>query len=344
MCCDTLQNNPNGTDQVTPEKVVVYLSQINPRKYDHPTMIISIQAVFQHAENDKIIEMTGSKTKGMRGRMVNCWRLCQRTTGHYFRELEGLTLPPIGWVGKTIPLRNQPIRAKGLKHYWPNATTYDDIKKTNFNIWRHRIDICMADSLSAILNRGKRKGTDDDAICGPKCSAQLARLPRVGLWARTFAGLLIGRTGWFSNKCALIWKIKHTKYNRSYCQLAVSTHPIAATESFSLLLTPTTREEVMDMDKFAERMEKYPNGTTVPNLATQIHGLLPTPAAQNYKGASSKEALESRGRYHQKGPSLPDYFATSGKTSQLNPRFVAEMMGFPPNWTELPFQTGEENQ
>ena len=32
----------------------------------------------------------------------------------------------------------------------------------------------------------------------------------------------------------------------------------------------------------------------------------------------------------------------SSKDSQLNPRFVAEMMGFPPNWTELPFQSGEQ--
>jgi site-specific DNA-cytosine methylase len=32
---------------------------------------------------------------------------------------------------------------------------------------------------------------------------------------------------------------------------------------------------------------------------------------------------------------------THGKTSQLNPRFVLEMMGFPPDWTELPFQNGE---
>ena len=34
----------------------------------------------------------------------------------------------------------------------------------------------------------------------------------------------------------------------------------------------------------------------------------------------------------------------TGKNSQLNPRFVAEMMGFPPNWTELPFQSGEQSQ
>jgi len=30
-----------------------------------------------------------------------------------------------------------------------------------------------------------------------------------------------------------------------------------------------------------------------------------------------------------------------GTTSQLNHLFVLEMMGFPPNWTELPFLNGE---
>lgn len=32
-----------------------------------------------------------------------------------------------------------------------------------------------------------------------------------------------------------------------------------------------------------------------------------------------------------------------GQTSQLNPLFVQEMMGFPYQWTELPFQSGEQN-
>lgn len=31
-------------------------------------------------------------------------------------------------------------------------------------------------------------------------------------------------------------------------------------------------------------------------------------------------------------------------TSQLNPRFVAEMMGYPPDWLELPFLNSESNQ
>jgi len=170
-----------------------------------------------------------------------------------------------------------------------------------------------------------------------------------------------------------------------------------------LLLTPTTREEVVDLDKFKKRMEKYPNGTTMPNLATQVMGLLPTPTLQDarigpnnigdsqhraergsialadialgllptpqardwkgesggvqkgndlpaiankmlptpttrdYKGARSTEALENSGRNHTN--SLPDSFSQPGTTSQLNPQFVLEMMGFSPYHTELPFKT-----
>lgn len=49
-----------------------------------------------------------------------------------------------------------------------------------------------------------------------------------------------------------------------------------------LLLTPTASENEQDLDKFKARMEKYPNGTTMPNLATQrsaLPSLLPTPRA-----------------------------------------------------------------
>ena len=33
-----------------------------------------------------------------------------------------------------------------------------------------------------------------------------------------------------------------------------------------------------------------------------------------------------------------------GGNSHLNPLFVAEMMGFPTDWTILPFQNGGKNQ
>jgi hypothetical protein len=73
-------------------------------------------------------------------------------------------------------------------------------------------------------------------------------------------------------------------------------------------------------------------------------GMLPTPATQNYKGASSIEALQKRGRLKAKADNLADQFAVNGKTSQLSPQFVMEMMGFPIDWTLLPFLNGETNQ
>jgi len=68
---------------------------------------------------------------------------------------------------------------------------------------------------------------------------------------------------------------------------------------------------------------------------------LPTPTSSDHKGARKTETLHAAGRNQTN--SLADTFGESGKTSQLNPRFVAEMMGFPVNWTELPFLNGETN-
>jgi len=167
-----------------------------------------------------------------------------------------------------------------------------------------------------------------NATCGPKCVESYGKFSRVGSWARTFAALLVGMEGWSSTRCKLTWKLKGTKSHRLYFQLVPSVRPTEGTE-FGLLLTPTTREEVMDQEKFKARMEKYDNGTTVPNLATQVVGMLPTPTT----GADHKT------QYAQGGKSLRCYL---GQSSQLSPLFVEEMMGFPKNWTALPFQSGDE--
>ena len=102
-----------------------------------------------------------------------------------------------------------------------------------------------------------------------------------------------------------------------------------------MLPTPTAQ----DGGKATKKMrENHQNNLT----AVVFHGMLPTPATRDWKGARTEEALEEAGRNHTN--SLPDAFAQTGTTSQLNPRFVLEMMGFPPNWTELPFLNGETNQ
>ncbi len=80
-------------------------------------------------------------------------------------------------------------------------------------------------------------------------------------------------------------------------------------------------------------------------------GMLPTPSAFDCKNGMKPQTYLARKKRHQeKGVNLQYALKQiaadisheqTGKISQLNPRFVAEMMGFPPNWTELPFLNGE---
>jgi hypothetical protein len=66
-------------------------------------------------------------------------------------------------------------------------------------------------------------------------------------------------------------------------------------------------------------------------------GLLPTPTVQASRGNASHNRM--KGNLTDK---IAEMQLTSGKTSQLNPQFVLEMMGFPTDWTLLPFQNGEQ--
>jgi hypothetical protein len=75
-------------------------------------------------------------------------------------------------------------------------------------------------------------------------------------------------------------------------------------------------------------------------------GMLPTPTANEYKDSNNTPETLSK---IDKGGRVLRWMATNnqltpGERSQLNPRFVLEMMGFPPDWTELPFLNGETNQ
>jgi len=157
------------------------------------------------------------------------------------------------------------------------------------------------------------------AIFGPKCSEPSEKSDHAMSLGRTFVESLVGRTDWFSKRCSLTWKVKDTKSKRSYFQLSVSMPRTSETEFTLLLKTPAA------MDAYSENLskkeQKFGNSGT---LAQEVQtGFI-------YKrGVLPKEQEDTR---------------TTGKNSQLNPRFVAEMMGFPPDWTTLPFQNGGSNQ
>ena len=194
----------------------------------------------------------------------------------------------------------------------------------------------VASHASRTVPPGSGKEKKMSATYGRKCLEQLEKFSRVGLWAKTYSALLIGQEGWSSTRCRLIWKLRGTKYSRFYFQLRPLALPTEGIE-FGLLPTPMAQERNTTEQETIERQKKYggkKRAMYLENFAAM--GMLPTPLASEgtkMSGSPTENQMSMTKLVRQK----------HGKTSQLNPRFVAEMMGFPPNWTELPFLSGELN-
>ena len=152
-------------------------------------------------------------------------------------------------------------------------------------------------------------------------------------------------------------KVSDIPSNRLLFQLAPSVRPTDEIESgllptvqtqglkvcedrksvfMDLSLLPTPRANKVQNLNLAnnEKLANRNKGNLEEVIAKMI---LPTPnAAEGYKYCTTYKDGS------QMGSSLtPLMNKITGQTSQLNPRFVADMMGFPPTWTELPFQSGE---
>lgn len=271
-----------------------------------------------------------------------------------------------GWTN-TFNCEIDPFCQNILKCHFPNAIQYGDIKTTDFTLWRGRIDVltggfpCQPFSLA-----GKRRGTEDDRYLWPEMPGLFGLFDPAGSWARTFSELLICHKEWSSNRCALTWKRRDTRYNRSLYQLAVSALPTSDTEH-GLLPTPAASEGEKYTTKYNPDSQMG-KGLT----ALAMNGMLPTPAARDWKGRTNPGTVKA-GCGNKYGDTLPDAIlkllptpkasdhqspgnhgtggqdlrtvvsSRTGGTSQLNPLFVAEMMGFPADWTVLPFQAGESN-
>lgn len=218
-----------------------------------------------------------------------------------------------------------------------------------------------------LVNDLERKMT---GISGRKCLEQYGKFSQHTSWQRMYSDSLIGMPGWYSMRCRLIWKIKGTLYNRMYYQLAVLVLPTEEIEygllptpmaqardlptqeqiakrramylnhfaAMGLLPTPTAMEVAdVDMEKLDARRERVKakgiNGNGFGKSLAELgkKGLLPTPSAQEgYKATGLENQVSITKRVREAG----------GNVSQLNPQYIAEMMGFPVDWTLLPFQSG----
>lgn len=164
-----------------------------------------------------------------------------------------------------------------------------------------------------------------------------------------------------SKPSAKTLSMKDTPSSRLLFRLVPSERPTGETGCglLQVVLLPTPMStDIHHADRVKELKEaggdtfhSRKNGGTRPNGLMDymdFHGMLPTPTAMNYKGSVSPEKLKRKdGKMRTDDlKNIPVIIGqhcqqTDGATSQLNPLFVQEMMGFPYLWTELPFQNGD---
>jgi hypothetical protein len=116
-----------------------------------------------------------------------------------------------------------------------------------------------------------------------------------------------------------------------------SMHSVTLTRAMSMGMLPTP---IAGDWKGQLRSDGTANMLSGKMALLHKQGMLPTPTVNEGKNATFPESQINRSSLIGELMKTQDI----GKTSQLNPLFVLEMMGFPPTWTTLPFLSGETNQ
>ncbi len=101
--------------------------------------------------------------------------------GSLFSGIGGFELAAewMGWEN-VFHCENNPIPRRVLQYYWPKAKSYEDIKETDFSVWRGRVDIITGGfPCQPFSTAGERRGTEDDRYLWPEmCRAIREARPR----------------------------------------------------------------------------------------------------------------------------------------------------------------------
>lgn len=265
------------------------------------------------------------------------------------------------WAGWTNAFNCEidPFCRKVLKYHFPNAEQYEDIRTTDFTVWKDRIDVltggfpCQPFSLA-----GKRRGTEDDRYLWPAMLDVIRTVRPRWVVGENVYGIVNWSEGMvFEQVCADLEAAGYevqpyiipacgvgAPHRRDRCWF-VAHRTDAGAEAMreredgfyavSLLPTPTA------IDAGSGRMNKSlsPNASERPTLAMASKmGLLPTPTANDAKNVTLPASQGIRNGLPKTAMQSDEY--RTGTGSRLNPLYVAEMMGFPVNWLVSPFLGG----
>ena len=266
------------------------------------------------------------------------------------------------WAGWTNVFNCEvdPFCRRVLKYHFPESEQYGDIKTTDFTVWRDRVDVltggfpCQPFSLA-----GKRKGTADDRYPWPAMLGVVRTVRPRWVVGENVLGIVNWSQGMvFEQVCADLeaagYEVQaylipaagvgapHLRYRTWFVATVVTqglkVHGKSGSEPLSPALLPTPVASDCGSGRVNRSLSDGATARPTLALATRM-GLLSTPTVNDAINSSlpPSQAKRKSGVVHDVMISHP---SRTGKGSRLNPRYVAQMMGFPPDWTELPFRHG----
>jgi DNA (cytosine-5)-methyltransferase 1 len=219
-----------------------------------------------------------------------------------------------------------------LKHHFPNAKQYGDIRELRATAYAGRIDIltggfpCQPYSLA-----GKRKGKEDERHLWPEMLRVIRECSPRYVVGENVRGLV----GWnggmvFEEVCSDLETQGYSVQPFVLPACGVGAPHRRDRIWFVAYADNDGKKRTSRRDESKGRSERVQERHEVQQFDKS-----------NIVRQFSSDTMRTGG-IQKHGGRKTGQFEMTGSGSQLSPLFVEEMMGFPKNWTALPFQSGDE--
>lgn len=266
------------------------------------------------------------------------------------------------WAGWTNAFNCEidPFCRKVLKYHFPNAEQYEDIRTTDFTVWKDRIDVltggfpCQPFSLA-----GKRRGTEDDRYLWPAMLDVIRTVRPRWVVGENVYGIVNWSEGLvFEQVCADLEAAGYevqpyiipacgvgAPHRRDRCWFVATVQtqgaeamreredgfyavePVAHPDGDRRRKRPNEQKPLPECVGTSDAGNGVENGIVAYSDRQRCEECNASCSQGIRKGGLSKKVMQS------------DEYRT-GTGSRLNPLYVAEMMGFPVNWLVSPFLDG----
>jgi DNA (cytosine-5)-methyltransferase 1 len=257
----------------------------------------------------------------------------------------------MGWTNR-FHCEWNPFGQKVLKHYWPQAERYTDITKTDFTLWRGKIDILTGGfPCQPYSTAGKRLGKEDDRHLWPEMLRAIREIQPRYVVGENVSGLVNWNGGMVFDEVQADLEAQGYEVRPFILPACAVNAPHRRDRvwfvAYSDKCATGSPRSCGEFDPKWSRNDDEQKGRGEQTEQHFGYGHVswnaPHPSLQRSQGSELNRSTGAKRQMKDKSDCLVNQFAVSGKSSQLNPRFVMEMMGFPPDWTELPFRNGEMN-